>query len=177
MTFLILLAKRILRPNKVSSIRLLNHVVQHWFGVNKAFSYPVHYTTTIASPQNVVVKGGDKFFSSLEASGGCYFSAFNGIEFGYNVLFAPNVKIISSNHDFTIHRASVESSPVTIGDEVWIGTSAVILPGVSIGRGSVIAAGAVVTKDVKEFTVVAGVPARIIRVIDRDPLECVDAES
>ena len=53
--------------------------------------------------------------------------------------------------------------PITIGDDVWIGRRVMLLPGVSIGKGAVIGAGAVVTKDVPEFAVVGGVPAKIIK--------------
>ena len=52
--------------------------------------------------------------------------------------------------------------PVTIGDDVWIGFGACVLPGVSVGRGSIVAAGAVVTKDVPDWTIVGGVPAKVI---------------
>jgi acetyltransferase-like isoleucine patch superfamily enzyme len=62
--------------------------------------------------------------------------------------------------------AGLEALPVTIGAGVWVGARAMIMPGVTIGDGAVIAAGAVVTKDVPPNTLVAGVPARIVRELD-----------
>ena len=64
---------------------------------------------------------------------------------------------------FTAPEQGVSTQPVVIGDDVWIGANAVILPGVTIGRHCVVAAGAVVTKDVPDNTVVGGVPAKIIK--------------
>ena len=88
------------------------------------------------------------------------------VTIGDHVLLAPNVVITTSNHplDPMQRRESIGiASPVTIGNDVWIGANAVILPGVTLGNNVVVAAGAVVTKDVPDNTLVAGVPARKIR--------------
>lgn len=90
------------------------------------------------------------------------------ITVGDRVMFAPHVTIATTGHP--IHPRlrqdfSQFSAPVTIGDDVWVGSGAQIMPGVSIGRGSVIAAGAIVTAHVPEMVVVAGTPARVIREI------------
>lgn len=88
------------------------------------------------------------------------------VTIGDHILVAPNVVITTSNHPFDpqVRRESIGiASPVTIGNDVWIGAGAVILPGVTIGNNVVIAAGAVVSKDVPDNTLVAGVPARKIR--------------
>ena len=88
------------------------------------------------------------------------------VTIGDHVLLAPNVVITTSNHplDLQMRRDSLGiAAPVTIGNDVWIGANAVILPGVTLGNNVVVAAGAVVTKDVPDNTLVAGVPARIIR--------------
>ena len=61
------------------------------------------------------------------------------------------------------YQGGKEVAPVVIGDDVWIGSRVIILPGVKIGNGSVIGAGAVVTKDVEPYSVVGGVPAKLIR--------------
>ncbi|MBP6872851.1 MAG: acyltransferase [Bacteroidales bacterium] len=68
----------------------------------------------------------------------------------------------SDNHN-VLKEGYVQSKPILIGDNVWIGMRAIILKGVTIGNGSIVAAGAVVTKDVPPNTVVGGVPARVIR--------------
>ena len=88
------------------------------------------------------------------------------VTIGDHVLLAPNVVITTSNHPFDprLRRESLGyASPVTIGNDVWIGANAVILPGVTLGNNVIVAAGAVVTRDVPDNTLVAGVPARPIR--------------
>lgn len=88
------------------------------------------------------------------------------VTIGDHILLAPNVVITTSNHplDVQMRRNSLGfASPVTIGNDVWIGANAVILPGVTIGNNVVVAAGAVVTRDIPDNTLVAGVPAHRIR--------------
>ncbi|MDE6453620.1 MAG: sugar O-acetyltransferase [Muribaculaceae bacterium] len=88
------------------------------------------------------------------------------VRMGSNVFIGPNVSIYTACHplDAAERDTWVEwAEPVTIGDSVWIGGNAVILPGVRIGSRSVVAAGAVVTRDVPEGMVVAGNPARVIK--------------
>ena len=77
--------------------------------------------------------------------------------------------IATLNHDLNPDtRASMTPKKVTIGKSVWVGSHATILPGVNIGDGSIVAAGAVVSKDVPERCIVAGVPAKIIKKIQSD---------
>lgn len=81
-------------------------------------------------------------------------------------MIGMNVTIATLNHGLTLEtRNTTYTSPVTIGENVWIGSSATILPGVTIENNSVIAAGAVVTKDVPANIVVAGVPTKVVKVI------------
>ena len=68
-----------------------------------------------------------------------------------------------------VRDSMIKRAPIHVGDDVWIGAGAVILPGVTIGRGAIIGAGAVVTGDVAPFAVVAGVPARTLRILDPAP--------
>ena len=91
-----------------------------------------------------------------------------GVEIGEQTLVSMHCTILSSNHGIPplgklIRDAADELLPTTIGRDVWIGANAVILGGVTIGDGAVVAAGAVVNRDVDSGTVVAGVPARKIR--------------
>ncbi|MBB3206292.1 acetyltransferase-like isoleucine patch superfamily enzyme [Rhodopirellula rubra] len=89
------------------------------------------------------------------------------VTIGNRVLIGPHSFITDHNHQLNgigpISLQGCESNPVSIGDDVWIGTGATILPGVKVGTGAVIAAGAVVTHDVDDLDIVGGVPARHIR--------------
>lgn len=92
---------------------------------------------------------------------------------GDNLLMGPGAKIFSSNHSQAF-GAPMNLQPyvegdVVVGDDVWIGANAVILAGVRIGEGSVVAAGAVVTQDVPPYSVVGGIPARVLKVRGGDP--------
>ena len=92
------------------------------------------------------------------------------VTIGSHVNLAQGITVTALNHNFEdatrcIDELGVSTKPVVINDDVWIGANAVILPGVTIGRHSVVAAGAVVTKDVPENTVVGGVPAKVMSVI------------
>jgi len=81
---------------------------------------------------------------------------------GNHVDMASSVMIYNSEHDLEKENFSARTEPVEIGDYVFIGPRAIILPGVKIGKGAVVAAGAVVTKDVPEFKIVGGVPTVVI---------------
>ncbi len=90
----------------------------------------------------------------------CCLDVRGGITIGENVSVSPEVAILTAAHSVVDPLFRVEMQPVVIEDHVWIGTRATILGGVTLGRGSVVAAGAVVTRDVPPFTIVGGVPAR-----------------
>jgi len=98
------------------------------------------------------------------------FECTGGIRIGSYCQIGPRTSFETVTHSLEPvmgqHRP-LSSNPIIIEDYVWIGSNAIILAGVTIGRGSVVAAGAVVTEDVPDYTLVAGVPARIIRQIER----------
>lgn len=92
----------------------------------------------------------------------------SGVVIGDDVIMGPDVKIFSRNHRFEdigqpVRDQGKKQDPVTIGNDVWIGANVVVLPGVTIGNHAVLAAGAIVTRDVPEWTIVGGNPARVIR--------------
>lgn len=106
---------------------------------------------------------------------GCCFQSEHGeIRIGDCVMFGPGVNIHGGNHDISagvipmIKRTKQlgEDGLVSIGNDVWIGANAIILAGVSIGNGAVVAAGSVVNKDVPKNSVVGGVPAKVIKYRD-----------
>lgn len=89
-----------------------------------------------------------------------------GLSIGNHCMIGGGVLICGVNHgystqDMPMRKQAVEARPIVIGHDVWVGMGAIILPGVSIGNGAIIAAGAVVTCDVPAMTVVSGVPARL----------------
>jgi maltose O-acetyltransferase len=103
---------------------------------------------------------------------GCYFDASDRIEIGDDVAIGQQVLVLTQSHHMGPARrraADLFTAPVSIGDGCWIGARATILPGVTIGAGSVVAAGALVRSDVPGDTVVAGVPATI-----RTRLDCAE---
>jgi acetyltransferase-like isoleucine patch superfamily enzyme len=111
--------------------------------------------------KNITI-GNNVFFNT-----GCSFQDRGGIRIGNGSMLGMNVTIATLNHGLSIETRNITyPSPVIIGDNVWIGSNATILPGVTIGNNSVVAAGAVVTKDVPENTVVAGVPAKVVKEIN-----------
>ena len=92
------------------------------------------------------------------------------VTIGHHVNLAQGITVTALNHkfenpDIRIDEQGVSTKPVVIGNDIWVGANAVILPGVTIGDHSVIAAGAIVTKDVPPHSLVAGVPAKIIKQI------------
>lgn len=105
---------------------------------------------------------------------GCYFDASERIDIGDDVAVGQQVLILTRTHelgDGSRRAGPLLSAAVRIEDGCWIGARAVILPGVTVGRGAVVAAGAVVVDDVPPHTLVGGVPARSIRALDPTGVE------
>lgn len=99
---------------------------------------------------------------------GCRFQDHGGITLGDGTLVGHNVVLATLNHGFAPEdRGSTYPQPIRTGKNVWIGANATILPGVTIGDHAIVAAGAVVTKDVPADTIVGGVPAKEIGKIDK----------
>ena len=85
-----------------------------------------------------------------------------GIELKNNISISPEVYMVSMEHDPNDPHFMTRGGVIVVEDNVWIGVRAIILPGIHIGEGAVVAAGAVVTKDVEPYQIVGGVPARTI---------------
>lgn len=85
-----------------------------------------------------------------------------GVTIGANVNIAPDVYLLTADHDPQSPDFEGRTAPVTIEDHAWIATRAMILPGVTVGRGAVVGAGAIVTRDVPPYAIVAGSPAKVI---------------
>ena len=102
------------------------------------------------------------------------------IEIGARVLMGPRVNLLAENHNFDVSDVPIKSQgvtrqPIVIEDDCWLGAGSSVLAGVTVGHDSVVAAGAVITRDVPPYSVVGGVPARVLRT--RDPGEAVPSAS
>jgi putative colanic acid biosynthesis acetyltransferase WcaF len=87
----------------------------------------------------------------------------DSIEIGEKTCIGEQVKLLTGYHDITTRNFAFKTKPIRIGSACWVATAATILPGVTIGDGAIVAAGAVVTKDVEPWTVVGGNPAKFIK--------------
>lgn len=100
---------------------------------------------------------------------GCHFQDQGGITIGEGSMIGHNVVLATINHDLeSKNDRKNHYAPIRIGNHVWIASNAAVLPGVSIGDWAVVAAGAVVTKNVLPYTVVGGVPAKVIKTISKE---------
>lgn len=133
--------------------RLIGQEVDENFGL-----FPPFYTDF---GKNITL--GERVF----INSGCCFQDQGGIEIGDDCLIGHQVVLATLNHDLAPeNRGSMLPAPIKIGKNVWIGAHATLLSGVTVGDNAVIAAGAVVTKDVPKNAVVGGVPAKIIKMIE-----------
>lgn len=142
------------KPLLVNKGRIeLGDSVRIWSSINRAKIF--------------VEKGGLLTIGENSRINGAHISASVKVEIGKNVRIAPYVIIIDDDyHDVKDHFAETsKKGAIVIEDDVWLAMSCKVLKGVRIGQGSVVATGAVVTKDVPPYTVVAGVPAKVIKQI------------
>ncbi|MCE2813638.1 MAG: acyltransferase [Planctomycetaceae bacterium] len=132
-----------------------------FYGYKSAKGVRILRGVTILHPDKCVI-GANSGISS-----GTQINAAGGVQIGKDVLIGPNCIIWSQNHrhkskSLSIREQGYEYKPVVIDDDVWIAASCVILPGVTLGKGCVIAAGAVVTKSIPSEAIAAGVPAKVV---------------
>lgn len=121
-------------------------------------------TTAVFTPMYINYGKNTKIGKNVFINFGCTILDLGGVIIEDHVLIAPNVSLLSEEHPLSPQeRQSLVPKPVHIKRKVWLGANSTILPGVTVGENSVVAAGAVVTKDVPANVVVAGIPAKIIR--------------
>jgi acetyltransferase-like isoleucine patch superfamily enzyme len=130
----------------------------------------VHFISTTVRTELVVFEGGELLIGARTfVNYGCSLAATGRVSIGADCLLGPYVNITDNAfHELRDRARQPEPRPVIIGNGVWIGVRAIILPGVTVGDGAVIGAGSVVTKDVPPNGVVAGNPARLLRVLDSE---------
>jgi acetyltransferase-like isoleucine patch superfamily enzyme len=127
----------------------------------------VDESTTIFAPFYVNFGRFIKLGKNVFINHACSFLDMGGITIEHDVLIGPRVNLITENHPLDpSDRRALITKPIVIKRNAWVGAGATILPGVTIGENAVIAAGAVVSKDVHANTVVGGVPAKFIRTIN-----------
>lgn len=166
--------------NKVSSDKLF-FIVQGWLKY-LAFDFAVtlrrvygHFFASSGKNLRVFDGATIKYPSELSAGDnlsigqGCFVVCKGGLHIGSNVMIGAGAKIVTTFHNYSsVDRPMFEQgmgeAPIHISDDVWLGFNAVVLPGVRIGRGAILAAGTVVTKDVPEMAIVGGVPGKVIRI-------------
>jgi len=137
--------------------------MQRLFRINGHVSWPVHWSSVVSCPQRITF---GREINPLGYSPGSYIQAINGVKVGTNVIHAVGLTIISSNHDYLDFKKHVESSPVCIGDNCWLGANVTLLPGVELGPHTIVAAGSVVTKSFPGGDcVIGGIPAKVLKQI------------
>jgi acetyltransferase-like isoleucine patch superfamily enzyme len=137
--------------------------MQKIIGFNRFVSWPCHFTSKLVHKKGIQL--GQRSYPGW--SPGCYIQARNGIIIGDNLRMGPGVCLISANHDLADYDQWVESEPIVIGSNVWLGAGVKIMPGVNIGNNVVIAANAVVTKNIPDDSIAAGVPAKVIGIKEK----------
>jgi acetyltransferase-like isoleucine patch superfamily enzyme len=119
----------------------------------------IHWPVTITSPQQVL------FGDDVSLAAYVHIWGEGGVRVGNRVMIGTHSSIASVTHDYTqrdMYHTLIEKE-VVIEDDVWVGSSCVILPGVRVGKGAVLGAGSVVTKDVPAGVIMAGVPAKVLK--------------
>ena len=166
------------RGLRVFAIRVINYVTNHIVSHIPSFGFRHFWYTRVLGVRfgeragvhlgcyfwfygpGQVRRDGVSIGENSRINRDCSIDVRGGVRIGDNVSISPEVVISTAAHSALDPKFRVELRPVVIEDHVWIGMRAMILGGVTLGRGSVVAAGAVVTKDVPPLTIVAGIPAR-----------------
>ena len=121
-------------------------------------------STTVLAPFSTNFGKHTRIGNNVFVNHGCSFLDLGGITIEDDVLIGPQVKLVTENHPVDpANRKSLDLNSIVVKKNAWIGAGAVILPGVTIGENSIVAAGAVVTQDVPSNTIVGGVPAKHIK--------------
>lgn len=152
-------------------LEVLPHPIRYWIfkallarlGSGSMVDYQTYfrYPWKITIGDRVWINRGCEFYGSMMAGNA-------QITIGNDCALGPRVRVLSATHDHRRLDLPDTAASVTIGNNVWIGAGATILPGVSVGDGAVVAAGSVVSRDVAPFSIVAGNPARFLKTREID---------
>lgn len=143
---------------KIRIVTLRHYIYKHIFKIKMDKNVVIYRGAEIRSPQKLTIKRGSIIGDNA------ILDARNIIQIGENVNFSTGVWIWTEQHDCQdkLFQCNQKGGPVIIGNRAWIGSRVTILPNIKIGEGAIVAAGAVVTKDVPAFNIVAGIPAQVI---------------
>ncbi len=144
-----------------------SHTIRLWY-YRKVMGFKIGKGSTIFMGCKFDCAGGFIMGENSVINENCRLDSRGKLEICRNVIISSDVQLITMDHDTDIMGKEKFLKKIQIEDYAWISTRAIILPGVLIGSGAVVAAGAVVTKDVPPLTVVAGVPAKFLRL--KEPL-------
>jgi len=156
------------KASKTKSLQIeLNQAINNidfrtiWKGIS---GNELDATTTISLPFQINVGTSTIIGKNVFINSDCSFLDLGGITIEDDVLIGPKVSLLTEGHPVEPEkRKALFAKPILIKRNVWIGTGAIILPGVTIGKNSIVAAGSVVSKDVPKNVVVGGIPARILK--------------
>lgn len=138
--------------------------------LNKLFDGKLGTGSIVATPLQAVCPDKVSIGERVFINANCLMMGRGGITIEDDVQIAANVQLISNNHD-PYERMVLLCKPVTVKRGAWIGAGATILPGVTVGKHAIVGASAVVTHDVPDCAVVAGNPARVIKILDEAKFE------
>ena len=124
----------------------------------------VYNQLTVVCPKNV------KIGKNVTVMNGALMMSAGGITLEDNVLIAANVQLISNNHD-PYDRYVITCKPILIKEGAWVGAGATILPGVTVGKHAIIGANSVVSKDIPDYAVAVGCPAKVIKYLEKEKFE------
>lgn len=140
---------------RIPSQSIRHHVMRSW-GMKLGETSLIYMGAEIREPHKITIGKGTTIGHN------CTLDGRGGLHIGNNVNFSSEVMVWTMQHDPQCSYFGVESSPVVIEDYAWLSCRTILLPGVTVGEGAVVAAGAVVTKSVEPYTIVGGVPAKLI---------------
>ncbi len=155
---------QIIIVGRIPSHFIRKFLYRHVFGMKIGSRAVIYSGAEIRSPWNITIDEGTIIGDESKLDGR------NGLIIGKNVNLSTGVWLWTDEHDVNdpYFRSNNKGGPIVIADRVWLGGRVIVLPGVKLAEGAVVASGAVVTKDVDQYTIVGGVPARPIGERNRD---------
>ena len=147
-------------PLSKEYFKLMKELFYNQIGENSI----VYNKLTVVRPQNV------KIGKNVTIMNGALMMSAGGITIEDNVMLAANVQLISNNHD-PYDRYVITCKPILIKEGAWIGARATILPGVIVGKYAIVGANSVVTKDIPDYGVAVGTPAKVVKFLDKNKFE------